>query len=343
MADRRYIVNGRSVRSIGAIPPKAKNAPRGFEGLSQFAVNPTRKVEWPSLDRPIKLIVPSGIGDLHWAFLRLRGLLKATGNNKHKPIIYVCSHDPARDRAGEFVRMLPWVEFGGFFDIRPENKHQISHDMMLRGVLHQNKFGTDAFYGVNTLMEMGVEMDNIFPEAGPTDWDYPLDLKTEPVQELLDQSVRHVAVIFYKAGFYKEWWDRVHPCLYINELADRLQPDQKIAILGAGWDNRESLDIVKLTKKSSKLINLSGKTTFQQVMHVIKTADGFFGHPSGLGILAQHIKRPTTLIWGPHWQWVKSFETLWANPDMRNSNRYLARSVDEDPAQVVQAFVEQMR
>lgn len=311
--------------------------------MSQYATNPTRSIDWPAVDRPLKLAVASGIGDIHWMFLKLRGLLKSTGNDKHKPIIYVCSGHPSRDRTADFVRMIPWVEFGGYFDIREREKNDIAHQMFLRGILHKNKFGMDAFFSVNTLMEMGMQMDDIFPQAGPTDWDYPLNLRTEPVQELLDQSVRHVAVIFYKAGYYKEWWEKCHPCLYINELAERLQPDQKIAILGAGWDDKEALEIVKLTKKSSKLINLSGKTTFQQVMHVIKTADGFFGHPSGLGILAQHIKRPTTLIWGPHWQWGSNFESSWARPDMKSQGKYLARRVEEDPSKVVSDFIEQMR
>lgn len=342
MADRRYIVNGRSVRYVGPKPPTVSSAPRGCEGFGQFANNPTRTIEWPQFNRPIKLIVPSGIGDLHWVFLRLQGVLRATGNNKHKPIIYVCSHDPARDRSGEFVKMVPWVEFGGFFDIRPRDRHGIAHEMMLKGVLHKNKFGMDSFFGLNTLMEMGVEMDDIFPEAGSTNWNYEFNLKTEP-HEALSGVISHVAVSFIKEGFQGEWWARSHPCLYINEILQRLPTHTNVVLVGAKWDERSSLELRKLTKQQSRLIDLTGKTTFQQVMHIIKTADGFFGHPSGLGILAQHIKTPTSMLWGPHWQWTKAFETSWANPDMRKSNGYLARSIEEDPTQVASAFVEQTK
>ena len=59
---------------------------------------PTRQFTLKAKKGPLRILVPPGVGDIHWVLLRLRGILRESGNTEHKPIITVCSGDPAYDK-----------------------------------------------------------------------------------------------------------------------------------------------------------------------------------------------------------------------------------------------------
>lgn len=294
-----------------------------------------------AMDRPLKILVPPGVGDIHWVMLKLRGVLKASGNDNHKPIIYVCSGDKGYDRSSDFVKMVDFVEFGGYFDITPSKLRSFTNGSFFHGHIYTNMPGFDLFLAVNKHVEQGMSIDSILPEAGPADWDYPLTVAEEKTS--VDVSKHFVLATFYKASFYEDWWKQVHPGPLLREIGnqmDHLGMPHAIYLVGAAWDKPV---LKELESSHRRVASLVGTTTFQQLMWLKNRAAGFLGHPSGSGMLASHLRCPTVLLWGEWRQFTKGMWTNWCRPDMLESRRYRAMPIAEDHATVAANLLEILR
>lgn len=294
---------------------------------------PDSEVSLKAIDRPLRILLPPGVGDIHWVLLRLRGLLRATGNAVHKPRIWVCSGDPRYDRSADFLKMVPWVEFQGYQDTRKREWQKFTTAAFFHGRILTTVPGFDLFLSVNKHVEQGMAFDSILPQAGPTDWNYPFKLETEPVEGLPD---KFVLATFYRASFYEGWWKERSPFPVVKALGDALG-DIPLVMVGAKWDEPTLQDLVYA---HPKIINLVGKTTFKQLLWLKDHARGFVGHPSGSGMFAQHMGCPTILLWGKWWQFSQGMWTNWARPDMLANRRYRALSIDEPPEFVAQNLLE---
>ena len=308
-------------------------------GLESEEKLPTQEIKLGPADRPLRILLPPGVGDIHWVLLRLRGLLKATGNDRCRPIVSVCSSDPAYDRSEAFVRMVPWVTFGGYLDLRPKRMHSYSERAFFNGKIFTDLPGFDLFLSVNKHVEQGMAFDAILPQAGPTDWDYPF----EPDPVIYPVDGKFILATFYRQSFYKEWWDKYDPQLYLSavckELDDRGRPHQ-VLLVGAAWDAQI---LSELAGVHTRVKSIAGDTSFRQLVWLKRQASAFIGHPSGSGMLAQHIGCPTILLWGDWWQFTPGMRHNWAHPKMLEQRLYRALSVSDAPKVIADNLIEILR
>lgn len=302
----------------------------------QMNHEPDQATQLKPVMRPLRIVVPPGIGDIHWVLLRLQGILRASGNDKFKPHIFVCSGDPAYDRSAEFVKMVPWVEFGGYVDIRRSEWKKYTTASFFHGKIFRGVNGFDLFIAVNKHVEQGMQFDSILPEAGPTNWDYDLHIKEDEIKV----PSKFILATFYRASFYEGWWKEASPFPVLQAVGDRLPDDFRILLVGAKWDQHIMED---LQYAHPKCMNYAGQTTFQQLMFLKNRCAAFIGHPSGSGMLAQHMGCPTILMWGDWWQFKKGMWTNWARPEMKESGKYIPVSIYDEPAMVADALREILR
>lgn len=299
---------------------------------------PDNRVNLNPSERALRILLPPGVGDIHWVFLRLRGLLHSTGNAEKRPQIWICSGDQKYDRSADFIKMVPWVQFQGYHNIRGREMQRFANASFFHGKILTTVPGFDLFLAVNKHVEIGMQFDKILPQAGATDWDYPLNLTMDEVEA----PTNFILATFYRASFYEQWWKERPPALVLKAVGDalsRAHPDMKIVLVGAHWDEPVLKD---LSQVHPSIVNLVGKTTFPQLMWLKKRAKAFFGHPSGSGMLAQHLRCPTLLLWGRWWQFSPGMWTNWARPDMLEKKLYRAMSIDEPPELVAQNLLEML-
>lgn len=285
---------------------------------------PTRQFTLKTKKTPLRVLVPPGVGDIHWVLLRLRGILRESGNTEHKPIITVCSGDPAYDRAGDFLRCVPWVQFGGYLDIRPKRWQAFTTASFFHGKVFLDMPGFDLFIAANKLVEMGTPMDDVWPQAGRTDWDYPID----HAEQTIEAPEQFVLASFYKASFYEKWWDRASPAEALRSVGDRLADAKlphKIVLVGAKWDEKVA---AQLRSSHERVVDMTGKTSWAQLIWLKKRAAAMFGHPSGSPMIATQLGTPVVCQWGEWWQFTPGMHTNWCRPDMLRSRKYRAIGTD---------------
>lgn len=300
---------------------------------------PTVTITLKPKDRPLRILVPPGVGDIHWVLLRLRGLLKHTGNDKHKPVLTVCSGDPSFDRAGDFLRCVPWIEFGGYLDIRPKRWTAFTTASFFHGKVFNDMPGFDLFIAANKLVELGTPMDDIWPQAGRTDWDYPI----EHAEQNIEAPEQFVLANFYKASFYEEWWKAAPPAETLLSIGKRLDDEKKphkILLVGAKWDEKVA---ALLRDAHPRVIDMSGKTTWAQLIHLKRRAAAMVGHPSGSPMIATQLGTPVVCVWGEWWQFSEGMRYNWCRPDVVRTRRYRALHTKDHPDVVADHVLEVMR
>lgn len=288
---------------------------------------------------PLRILVPPGVGDIHWVLLRLRGLLKQSGNVAHKPIVTVCSGDPAYDRAGDFLRCVPWISFGGYLDIRPKRWSAFTTASFFHGKVFTDMPGFDLFIAANKLVELGTPMDGIWPQAGRTDWDYPI----EHAEQTIEAPERFILASFYKASFYADWWKASPPAEALLSIGKRLDDEKKphkIVLVGAKWDEKVAAE---LRSAHHRVVDLTGKTSWSQLIWLKKRAAAMVGHPSGSPMIATQLGVPVVSIWGDWWQFSDGMRYNWCRPDVVHARRYRALHTKDHADIVADNVLEVMR
>lgn len=257
-------------------------------------------------------LLPSGIGDIHWCLLLLRGVLRAAGyDDDIKPDIYVVTTDARRNRAGGFVEMVPWVDFQGYM-MMTHLQNVIAH-VTQGGQIMANFGGITAFWAVNKQIEDGTPMEDIIPGMRDVDWDYQVDMP----KQRFEHPRPFVEMAWFSHGFYKPWWEFNPPTEIVRYFLDH-DDELDIVLTGAHWDVDDMAKIEAVGK--DRILNMSGKTTIEELFAIKHASRGFIGYPSGSGIMSQHFNKPSVMLWGPHnvREWHKDMPRCWAKPSMEN-------------------------
>lgn len=244
--------------------------------------------------KPLRILVPPGIGDIHWIALKLRSFLE---REKATADVWVLDHD-RRPRGLAFVRRLPFVRAAGYY--RPN----VSEVEMLQDPRFQSCYFTgesdalpglfsfDFFLCFNGSLRTGKEFEGILPKCS-FEWDYPVTEEKKDT-EILDR-VPQKYVLFGLSDFtiFAEWVkaigeDKLRELLAL--IPERF-PGRKVILTGAAWD-------VPLNRRlAGDALDLTGKTSLGELLALIRRADAFVGFAGGNGIVATHLDCPTLLIW----------------------------------------------
>ena len=259
----------------------------------------------------MKLLLPPGLGDLHWTLLKMQGLIERVCPGK-VPKVFIASNDPNKNRGGDYLDSIPFVEWGGYIDIRRDRASFTSaftRGTKIHGYTAPSGEKFDLFYSNNHDVERGLRPRDWFPEGGPVDYAYPvqLDLKMCPIPD-----EPYVLVSLYRHGWYADWWEHEPPMLVIEAIR-RALPEHRIILTGAVWDAK----LCKAVAEKNRVESWAGKTSLRELLVLIKHAECWIGHAAGNAMLAVHLKTPTVMIWG-HPPFSRQMWACWAPPGARH-------------------------
>jgi hypothetical protein len=223
-----------------------------------------------------------------------------------KPKIWVWSENADRNRTDGYLSMIPFVEFGGYFDARgwsDKGKQVFTHG---NPWFEADWNGFDFLISFNKPLEDGARFETLLPDCEPNH-KYEIAIP----QEAVDFGIGHeksVLIAMFNAGFYSRWLKMIglRPVqMFLKRLVYRgFRP----VLLGREWDTPFMSQL-----SMNGCLNLSGKTSFAQMLGLAKHAKAFFGFAAGNGILAHHIGCPTWLVWDMD-QWTPGFAKNWVEP-----------------------------
>ena len=258
-----------------------------------------------------KLLVLSGIGDIHWLALKMESFIEKNGFDH--PLIYSWNIDN-RPRSLDFIKRLPFITPGDYWnEIKFTSMRRVFNSLYIDGGMDFVKdfHGFDYFLSVNGSLRQGWDIDHILPDY-ETNWEYPL-LQTEAEKVFgrdFRSGGRYILLSFSDNGMFDYWvrkWPAEKISKFITELS-ALLPSHRLILTGGTWDERlnDKLDVPESVE------NLTGKTNFDQLMGLIRHADGFVGWPGGNTILSTHLRVKTMILWTDYF--VPGMRTNWVAP-----------------------------
>jgi hypothetical protein len=255
----------------------------------------------------MKILTIPGIGDIHWVMLKLESFIEKNCPNE-VPEIYVWNFDK-RPRSEDFVKRIPFVKFGGYFDLEINslttsqknifNSSYISGD---RGSEFKDFLKFDAYLCVNGQLRAGHSMKDILPKY-KTNWDYKIDLSgTEP-------KIKDPYIIFYFSdhGMFTSWVSH----LTEDKIKSFLKSikDHRLILTGSVWDSRFNKKL-----EDVGIENWCGDTSLDDLISLIRGAKAFVGWCGGNTIISQHLNTPTLMLWSKYFR-EKNFQTNWVKPE----------------------------
>lgn len=263
----------------------------------------------------MKILTICGIGDIHWVMLKMEGFIEKNCKGE-KPEVHIWNFDN-RPRSGDFVKRIPFVEFGGYFNQPLEiDKNRFNISYMTGGMEQIPDFhGFDYYLCVNGALRVGRNMESILPQY-ETNWNYQIDTTG------CETSIKEPYIIFYFSnhGMFKEWVEHMPP-RKIKEFMSQIK-GYKLILTGSSWDSpfNELLE-------QEGVINMCGDTSLDELLGLIKGASAFVGWCGGNTIISQHLNTPTLMLWSNYFQH-KNFQTNWVSPD-RLGKVYIPMNVEK--------------
>jgi ADP-heptose:LPS heptosyltransferase len=98
---------------------------------------------------------------------------------------------------------------------------------------------------------------------------------------------------------YRYWLDEFSERKILEALRWIRAAGKKIIFMGAGWDT-DSIGHRIATAQKDGFCDLSGRTSFDEMMGLMRYSKGVIGWPAGNTIMASVMKVPTVLIWNSY-------------------------------------------
>lgn len=287
----------------------------------------------PEQNRP-KILLPPGIGDSFWSITKLQSFLK-----KHQlglPDVYIVS--PKEKEYNGHMRSVPFLQMFPFLNStgtvysgkgRPNLQKIWKEAYAQEGrTIFQGVLGCDFFISYNGHLRVGKQMENLDPDL-ETEWFPPMFVSLEQERfkkQCQEKYGKYIALYFVFQGTYQHWTsefslDSVFD--YIKDIKSKtgLTP----VLVGSEWDrdNQNNRKIVEWSTKfpGSKIVNLLGETSVEQVFGVLRGAEIVVGYPSGLTIMSAIFKTKTLIIWNKYYN--ADFFWYCAPPETRGTNYFI--------------------
>lgn len=254
---------------------------------------------------PLKVALPLGIGDVHWAATKFRALSEHHGG---RPIHAYINKSRNHATIG-YLEILPTVAKAELSERAPFaiSKELPPHHRFPRWSSLKGSAGWQGFDYVlvaNGHLERGLLLDTYLPELGPdsTDWSYSLNISSEDRlrAEHLVGSDRKPVLLYLSGmgpnvGFHNHKW-RVEDWVAVVVLLNAAG----IVPMLVGADTKDDLEYMQWFVRvagGSHFRNAVGQTTIPQYCALIEQAACWVGLNSGGGIVSAMRGTPTVMLW----------------------------------------------
>lgn len=260
------------------------------------------------VEKRTSIILPPGIGDSYWALVKLQGLMSVYGWGDVVDVWLEDAKD--KNRAADFVRRAPFVAYQG--TVKQARNRMAFHEAyrqdgraVIPGVEDR-----DFLVSFNGTLGAGRSLEDTEP-AAPVAWRYPAwrSLGERAAERGYRQRFgEYVVAFFVDGGFYHKWvahFGREQ----IRQTFDMLSRDRTVVIMGARWDVGGMS-----ARAGGNVVDLSGQTTVEEMLGLLRGASGIVGFPAGNTIVGAAMGVPTALLYHDHF--VKPFWTNTVPPDV---------------------------
>jgi ADP-heptose:LPS heptosyltransferase len=235
-----------------------------------------------------RILVPAGMGDIHFAALKLESFCKR--HLLDKPEVWVWDFD-GRPRSLDFIKRLPMCDVGGYFD-EPIG-HGFDRDLFdsfySKGQINsvRNFRGFDYLLCVNGSLTEGKNFQTEILPHCRIDWDYKLR-QTEDENNYGREILRdgkYVIFFFSDYGMFKNWvkvWNKEAIVKFLTET-HYLLPEYRFILTGKNWDLPLNEEIQRSLTFPAE--NFVGLTNLDELLGMIRNASGFAGWCGGNTII----------------------------------------------------------
>jgi ubiquinone/menaquinone biosynthesis C-methylase UbiE len=288
------------------------------------------------LTKPIqkrtKILLPPGIGDSFWSIIKLQSFIKQ--KNIGIPDVHVvCNRDrhDGHKRAFPFIQMFPFLNSTGVH-FENTNNPKLKKIWKLAyakagQTIFRNIHGCDYFISFNGHLKYGKQLHKVNPEL-ECNWFPPMFVSLEQdryKEEAIKKYGKYIVFYFVFHGTYKYWSNQFPIENVIHYIRDIIDKTGYIPVfVGAPWDLKQS-DIKAVKRNIPNHIDLTGKTSLEQVFGLIRGSQLFVGYPSGLTIMGAMLKAKTLIIWNDYYN--RNFAWHCVAPEIRN-NTYFALNTE---------------
>lgn len=278
------------------------------------------------------VLLPPGLGDIHWVFLKLQGFLAQNGYTGADAWIWDAG---GPRRSSEFVNRVPFVRFVDHVEFRSHRDRKALHDFcqQTNPIMH-NKWGFDYVIALNGYLEAGLPLEPAMDNA-PINWDYQINVFPLELAYGYEERQRGPWILLYFSGLgqvFAKWTEIITPAhvATLIQMMNLTWPGHRIKMVGLPWDQGFTEQI-----HGVRADNLVGKTNPDQYFALLRGADAMVGFANGNTILTTHFGVPTIMIWNgdryPH----GGFRTNWVGP---RENYHPVEIDDFDPLRIIEVL-----
>lgn len=234
--------------------------------------------EWSVVRKDyLRILVPDGIGDIHWIFLKLGSLVEKCGAKGVD--LFVRDMSPVRPRrCEEFVKMNPLIRSVCFIRkmIKVPSEGFLVEEDGFDYILDPTDWLLEGNHISDWLPKLGVNFDYLFNYSKPVSI-YP----------------DRVIVCFGNEDSERVWgggW-RAKDWAYLVRI---LSKKFSVWVVGLECDSKYAK---KVADSGCVFTNQVGKSSFKEVLDLATTCSLFIGSVSGLVMVAAHLNQTTVGIW----------------------------------------------
>lgn len=240
----------------------------------------------------LEIYCPDGIGDLHWVFLKLGGLMAACGAKKAH--LHIRDLEPIRPkRADEFVKMNPLVS-----DLTYTKKvMQVPIYGYVQGVEPY-----DYILDPTPILAHGRRIEEWLPGV-PVDYSYKMDF---PEPKNLDCSVVYYGDHLAEANWANGWGDE--DWATVTRVLRKKAP---VVLVGLECDRSKVKSILR--NRDLDIIDMVGKTSFSEAYKLAMGARVMVGSISGLTIVPASRGARVVALWPGRESRLRLPEEMWTS------------------------------
>jgi len=260
----------------------------------------------------VKILVPPGIGDSYWSIVKMKSFLKREGLGL--PDIFIGAGRNKNDkyhghiRSVPFLRLFPFIHATGGYV--PMKKMIGGQAIWKEAYAEQGRtvfkdiFGYDYLLSYNGHIRWGKRLEDIDPQY-KCNWQPPMFVSLEQEnyrKECLEKYGKYICFYLPFYGHYREWLKEFNISKIITTI-NKMTTDGHVqpVLVGAPWD-ADNKKLTEAKKNIRGLIDLTGKTTVDQVFGCLKGSQLVFGFPSGLTIMSAVLNCKTLLAWNDYFE-----------------------------------------